>query len=92
MFTYVYHELARKLLRICIFMFSFFYLVLIMTKSFCSYPILRFNRADLIYLRPLPVGGFCTVIRLRYRAVSLLFLRIDICMNICIAEIDSVVV
>ena len=41
-------------------------------------PVLRFNKADWIYLRYLHVGGCCTVIGLSYCTVYLLGLRIDI--------------
>ena len=41
-----------------------------------------FNMVD--YLQSLAVGGYCTIIRLRYHMVSLFSFRIYICMCICI--------
>ena len=55
-----------------------------MNMSLFLSPILRFNKADWIYLQSLPVGFCCTVIRLRYHTVSLLGLRIYMCKYICI--------
>ena len=46
---------------IYIFMFSLYLLGLITTMSFYLYPILRFNKADCLYLQSLSVGGCCTV-------------------------------
>ena len=48
------------------------------------------NRNDLVikifHLQLLHVGGFCTVIRMCYRTISLLGLRIYICMYILIEK------
>ena len=64
----------------CLYVFSCFpcYLGLIMTASFCWYPLLRFNKACQLYLKFLPLWGLCTVIRLHYRTIYWLGLCIDI--------------
>ena len=62
-----------------------------MTASYCLSPVLRFNKADWIYLQPPPVGSCCNFIRLRYCMVYLLVLWIDIYVNIYILRDDVVV-
>ena len=79
-------------MSLCIFMFSLFFMGLKMTTSFYLYPILRFNNADWFYLQWLPVGVYCTVIRLHFQTVSLLVCGlIYIYMYICIYERYDVV-
>ena len=72
--------------------FPCYYLVVTMTTSLFLSLILRFNEADLIYLRSLHMQGCFTFIRLCYCTVSWMDLHIDICMYICVDEIDDVVV
>ena len=56
----------------CIYVFSCFpcYLVLTMTASLCLSTIIRFNEVVWLYLKSLPVWGYCIITRLRYRTVS----------------------
>ena len=59
--TYVYHESARMRLRICMFMFSLLFLGLQITVSLCLSPIIRFNKANWLYLQSLYVWVFYTI-------------------------------
>ena len=57
----MYHESARIILLICMFMFPLLFLGLKITTSFYLYPILRFNKEDLSYLQSLTMLGCYTV-------------------------------
>ena len=99
--------LTLWLLSICMYTYASWicvYVVLLyevscFTWNFCVdsdyvillYPALSFNKADWFYLQFLPVGGFCTVIRIRYLVFSLLGFWMYICMYIWISDKDDVV-
>ena len=74
---------------ICSFMFSLYLLVLIITTAYCLYTVLRFNKADLIYLQSLPVEGIPCGTLSYSSSHELLYgllmgLQIDICVSIYI--------
>ena len=62
------------------------YLGFTRTVLWCISPVIRFNKVYWLFLQLFPFWGFCTVISLRYHAVSWLGLHIDICMYICISD------
>ena len=92
-YTFLYHKYAHTQ-GVCIFIFVFYllFLVLTMTASLCFFPILRFNKALLLYMLSTPCVNLMNRIRLCYRIVSWMDLQIDICMYIYIVERDNLVV
>ena len=66
---------------LCIYIFMF-------NLLFGSFPILilSFNNAYQFYLQLLLLWSWCNIIRMRYRTVYWLGLRIDICMYKCIYD------
>ena len=55
----------------CVYIFLWFtcYFVLAMKVSCCLSTIFRFNKVYWLYLKSLPIWGFCTIIRLIYRTI-----------------------
>ena len=76
MCRYVYHESAclwYMYMKFHVFSVAFGFTT---NTLFYLYPILRFNNVDWLYLHSLPVGRYCTVIRLGYCTVYLFVCRL----------------